>query len=120
MRSKNLLTEAHETRQALVQQQALAQDLEEGEIDVTLPGRARTTGGLHPATQTLRRYYDLWAEMGFQVYRSRDVETDDTTSQLLNFPPHHPARDMQDTFYTTTPGHHPADAYVTGSDPGHA
>jgi phenylalanyl-tRNA synthetase alpha chain len=100
---KDLLTEAHETRQALVQQQELAQDLEEGEIDVTLPGRARTTGGLHPATQTLRLYYDVWAEMGFQVYRSRDVETDEYNFQLLNFPPHHPARDMQDTFYTTTP-----------------
>jgi phenylalanyl-tRNA synthetase alpha chain len=41
--------------------------------------------------------------MGFQVYRSRDVETDEMNFQLLNFPPHHPAREMQDTFYTTNP-----------------
>jgi phenylalanyl-tRNA synthetase alpha chain len=41
--------------------------------------------------------------MGFQVYRSRDVENDDHNFQLLNFPPHHPARDMQDTFHTTKP-----------------
>jgi phenylalanyl-tRNA synthetase alpha chain len=40
--------------------------------------------------------------MGFQVYRSRDVETDEYNFQMLNFPPGHPARDMQDTFYTTT------------------
>jgi phenylalanyl-tRNA synthetase alpha chain len=42
--------------------------------------------------------------MGFQVYRSRDVEDDDTNFTLLNIPPHHPARDMWDTFHTTTPG----------------
>jgi len=41
--------------------------------------------------------------MGFQIYRSRDVETDDYNFGLLNIPPHHPARDMWDTFYTTTP-----------------
>ncbi len=42
--------------------------------------------------------------MGFQVYRGRDVETDDYNFTLLNIPPHHPARDMWDTFYATTPG----------------
>jgi len=41
--------------------------------------------------------------MGFQVYRSRDVETDELNFELLNIPAHHPARDMWDTFYTTTP-----------------
>jgi phenylalanyl-tRNA synthetase alpha chain len=59
---------------------------------------------LHPATQTLREFYAIWAEMGFLVYRSRDVETDEYNFQLLNIPPYHPARDMQDTFYTSTPG----------------
>ncbi len=70
-------------------------------LDVTLPGRARGRGRLHVATLVLRRIYAVWAEMGFQVYRSRDVETDEYNFQLLNFPPHHPARDMQDTFVTT-------------------
>ena len=42
--------------------------------------------------------------MGFQVYRTREVETDEINFELLNMPPHHPARDMWDTFYTTTPG----------------
>jgi phenylalanyl-tRNA synthetase alpha chain len=41
--------------------------------------------------------------MGFQIYRSRDVETDEYNFQLLNFPPFHPAREMQDTFFTTEP-----------------
>jgi phenylalanyl-tRNA synthetase alpha chain len=100
---KNLLTEAYEQRAALVAQQELAQNLEEGEIDISLPGRGRVIGGLHPSTQTLRLYAHVWAEMGFQVFRSRDVETDDYNFQMLNFPPHHPAREMQDTFYTDKP-----------------
>lgn len=100
---KNLLEAALAARDALVRQQELARDLEEGAVDITLPGRARPMGGLHPSTQTLRLYARVWAEMGFQVFRSRDVETDEYNFQLLNFPPHHPARDMQDTFYTTEP-----------------
>jgi len=71
---------------------------------VTLPGRRLATGGLHPSTQTLREIYAIWADMGFQVFRSRDVEDDETNFTLLNIPPHHPARDMWDTFHTTTPG----------------
>lgn len=100
---KTALEAAYAEREKVVQQAELARSLEEGEVDVTLPGRARPTGGLHPATQTLREYYRIWAKMGFQVYRSRDVEDDDHNFQLLNFPPHHPARDMQDTFHTTKP-----------------
>ncbi len=100
---KNELIEAHAAQETAIQNQELARDLEEGYIDITLPGRSRQTGGLHPATQTLRQFYHIWADMGFQVFRSREVEDDDTNFKLLNFPEHHPARDMQDTFYTTEP-----------------
>jgi phenylalanyl-tRNA synthetase alpha chain len=68
-------------------------------LDITLPGRAMARGRLHPATQTMREIYAVFAEMGFQVYRSREVESDEYNFQLLNFPLHHPARDMQDSFY---------------------
>ncbi len=101
---KNELLAAFTTREEAIREHELVQQLEEGEIDVTLPGRRLPIGGLHPATQTLRDIYAIWAEMGFQVYRSRDVEDDDTNFTLLNIPPHHPARDMWDTFHTTTPG----------------
>jgi len=101
---KNALGAAYSEREEAIRQHELAQTLEEGEIDVTLPGRTIPTGGLHPTTQTLRKIYNIWAEMGFQVYRSRDVEDDETNFTLLNIPPHHPARDMWDTFHTTTPG----------------
>jgi phenylalanyl-tRNA synthetase alpha chain len=75
-----------------------------GAVDVTLPGRPVPRGRLHPAIATLRKIYAVWAEMGFQVYRSREVETDDYNFGLLNIPPHHPARDGWATFFTTTPG----------------
>ena len=101
---KAALTQAFAEREALVKAQELARDLETGEVDVTLPGRPQAVGGLHPSTQMLRQFYEIWAEMGFQVYRSRDVEDDDTNFTLLNIPPHHPARDMWDTFHTTVPG----------------
>ncbi len=73
-------------------------------LDVTLPGRTLTRGRMHPANSTLRQIARVWAEMGFQVYRSREVETDETNFGLLNMPPHHPARDQWDTFYTRQEG----------------
>lgn len=101
---KEALTAAYEAQAKLVEAHELARDLEEGQIDVTLPGRPRQRGGLHPSTQTLRELSRIWGEMGFLTYRSRDVEYDEVNFTLLNIPEHHPARDMQDTFYTTTPG----------------
>jgi len=101
---KALLSEAFARREEQIREMELARSMEEGRIDVTLPGRTVARGRLHPATQTLREVYAIWAEMGFQVFRSRDVETDEVNFELLNMPPYHPARDMWDTFYTTEPG----------------
>jgi phenylalanyl-tRNA synthetase alpha chain len=86
-------------RAEAIQNAALARSLEEEQLDVTLPGRAMDVGRLHPSTQQLRRVLAILAEMGFQVYTSREVETDEMNFQLLNFPLHHPAREMQDSFY---------------------
>ena len=86
-------------RAALIKEAALARSLEEDHLDVTLPGRPVRHGGLHPATQTLRRITDILADMGFQVYTSREVESDEYNFQHLNFPVGHPAREMQDSFY---------------------
>ncbi len=78
---------------------ALERSLGEEKLDVTLPGRPARRGRLHPSTQQLRRVLAILGEMGFQVYTSREVETDEMNFQLLNFAPHHPAREMQDSFY---------------------
>jgi phenylalanyl-tRNA synthetase alpha chain len=95
------LEAAYEVQAGVIKAAEMEKALAEGAIDVTLPGRPVARGRLHPSTQILRRIYQIWADMGFQIYRSRDVETDEYNFQLLNFPPHHPAREMQDTFYTT-------------------
>lgn len=101
---KGVLEAAYEARAGQIKAAEMEQSLRRGAIDVTLPGRPQKPGRLHPATQTLREIYAIFAEMGFQVYLSPDVETDEFNFQLLNIPPHHPARDMWDTFYTTREG----------------
>ncbi|MFL5801196.1 MAG: phenylalanine--tRNA ligase subunit alpha [Roseiflexaceae bacterium] len=77
--------------------------LEAEQVDVTLPGRAPALGRLHPSTQMLYKIYTTFAEMGFQVWESPEVETDENNFGLLNMPEHHPARDMWDTLYVETP-----------------
>ena len=100
---KNELEAAYEARLAKLKASELADKIASSAIDVTLPGRPLTSGGLHVITQTLRDIYRIFGDMGFQIYRSPDVETDAYNFELLNFPPHHPAREMQDSFYTENP-----------------
>jgi len=100
---KQKLTAAFEEKDYAAKAADLEKELRSVPYDVTLPGRPVTRGRLHVISQTVREICDVWAEMGFQVYRSREVETDEYNFELLNFPKHHPARDMQDTFYTTVP-----------------
>lgn len=101
---KGILETAYQERLAKLQAAEMAAKIAAEAIDVSLPGRSQPRGRLHPATQTLREIYRIWGDMGFQIYRSRDVETDEYNFELLNIPQHHPARDMWDTFHTLTPG----------------
>src|SRR4051812_46268977 len=101
---KETLTRAYEEAEAQQKERELARSLAEDALDVTLPGRPVPRGRLHISTQTLRAIYAVFVDLGFQVYRSPEVEDDETNFGLLNMPPHHPARDLWDTFHTTTPG----------------
>jgi phenylalanyl-tRNA synthetase alpha chain len=103
-RVKTSLEAAYEQAQAAQKERELLASLNAAPLDVTLPGRPVPAGGLHVATKVMREIYAIFADMGFQVFRSREVEDDQTNFELLNMPPHHPARDMWDTFHTTTPG----------------
>jgi phenylalanyl-tRNA synthetase alpha chain len=87
-------------------------------VDVTMPGRAPEVGRLHLTNQVLRKVSTIFAEMGFQVWESREVELDDYNFGLLNFPPDHPARDMQDTFYVDMPPEAPSVVMRTHTSPG--
>jgi phenylalanyl-tRNA synthetase alpha chain len=95
---RSLETRLAEREEAL-RQEGLHQSLQTERLDVTLPGRPAGRGRLHPSTMIHRRISAILEEMGFQPYLSRDVETDGFNFQLLNFPLHHPAREMQDSFY---------------------
>ena len=98
------LEAAFEEKAEQIRQSELSVSLQTNRVDITMPGRPARRGRLHPAMQNLRDIYKVFAEMGFQVYRSPDVETDEYNFELLNIPAHHPARDMWQTFYTTKPG----------------
>jgi phenylalanyl-tRNA synthetase alpha chain len=78
---------------------SMERSLAEAQIDVTLPGTQIPRGWLHPLTQTRERMLDIFVSMGFEVVETRDVEDDFHNFGALNFPPDHPAREMQDTFF---------------------
>ncbi|MCI0457499.1 MAG: phenylalanine--tRNA ligase subunit alpha [Gemmataceae bacterium] len=103
-RIKEALQQDYDQRLARKKELDLERSLTSGALDVTLPGRPAPRGRLHVATRILREIAAVFADLGFQIYRSREVEDDLTNFELLNMPPHHPARDMWDTFHTTTPG----------------
>jgi phenylalanyl-tRNA synthetase alpha chain len=70
-------------------------------VDLTLPGRRRWVGSRHPLTQTLDEIKRIFYKMGFDVADGPEIEDDYHNFEALNFPPDHPARDMQDTFFIT-------------------
>jgi len=101
---KRLLEGAYASRQQEIKAAELARSVSQEALDVTLPGRPVSPGRLHLTTRTLREITDIFAHMGFQVLQTREVESDLFNFQLLNIPPHHPARDMWSTFHTTQGG----------------
>jgi len=98
------LEAAAEQRGQVLHAEALRQAVQAEQVDVTLPGRPASVGHRHISSRVLCEIYAIFADMGFQVFSSPEVETDDYNFQQLNIPPHHPARDMWSTFYTTRPG----------------
>lgn len=86
-------------RREAIQAQQLQKQLEQEQLDVTLPGRGIGVGGLHPVTRTLERVIRLFNSMGFEVADGPEIETDYYNFTALNQPEDHPARSMHDTFY---------------------
>jgi len=91
-------TALQERRLALAQAELDAQ-LHAEALDVTLPGRRRGEGGLHPVSRTIERIEAIFGSMGFDVADGPEIETDWMSFTALNNPENHPARSMQDTFY---------------------
>jgi len=72
-------------------------------LDVTLPGRRRRSGGLHPTTRTIREITDAFGAMGFQITEGPEIEWERYNFDALNIPADHPARDQWDTFWLDSP-----------------
>ena len=96
------LEAALESKREALAGERLAATMAEGALDVTLPGRAKRIGRLHPITQTLREMTEIFSSMGFAVIEGPEVETDYYNFEALLIPKEHPARDMQDTLYIDT------------------
>ncbi|HEY9034862.1 MAG TPA: phenylalanine--tRNA ligase subunit alpha [Pseudomonadales bacterium] len=88
----------NEVREQLEQAQIDLQ-LAQQTIDVSLPGRRRDIGGLHPVSKTIERIAAFFADLGFDVVEGPEIEDDYHNFEALNIPAHHPARAMHDTFY---------------------
>jgi len=101
---KGAVTDALDARKAALESAMLERALVEERIDVTLPGRARPRGHVHPLRTMEDEMVDIFVAMGFQVVEGPEIEDDFHNFGALNIPPDHPARDMQDTLYVTGPG----------------
>lgn len=86
-------------RKAVMEATAINAQLAQETIDVTLPGRGQSTGGIHPVTRTIERIEDFFNAIGFDVVEGPEIEDDYHNFEALNIPAHHPARAMHDTFY---------------------
>jgi phenylalanyl-tRNA synthetase alpha chain len=93
----------NDRRQALADEELDAQ-LKAEALDVTLPGRLREPGSIHPVSLTMERIELIFASMGFDVADGPEIESDWYSFTSLNNPPNHPARSMQDTFYVDIKG----------------
>lgn len=102
------LEAAYEAAEARLKTAAQAAELATDRIDVTMPGRAPALGHTHLTNQVIRQVQVIFAEMGFQLGESPEVELDELNFSLLNFADDHPARDMQDTFYVENPAGAPS------------
>jgi phenylalanyl-tRNA synthetase alpha chain len=97
--AKNEVADLINQRRAAIEAESMEARLAADRVDVTLPGRGEERGGLHPVTRAMQRIIEIFAHLGFEVATGPEVEDDYHNFESLNFPAHHPARAMHDTFY---------------------
>jgi phenylalanyl-tRNA synthetase alpha chain len=97
--AKEKISAAIAARRGTLERAALEQRLASESIDVTQPGRDGMRGTIHPLTRTRERIEAIFAQLGYSVAEGPEIEDDWHNFEALNFPAHHPARAMHDTFY---------------------
>jgi phenylalanyl-tRNA synthetase alpha chain len=98
-RVKERIADALAARKHALEQAELNRRLASEKLDISLPGRDGERGGIHPITRALERISAIFARLGYQRADGPEIEDDWHNFEALNFPPHHPARAMHDTFY---------------------
>ena len=98
-RARDAIGEALSARKTALDDAALDARLAGETIDITLPGRDAARGGVHPVSRTLERITEIFGRLGYELADGPEIEDDWHNFEALNFPPHHPARAMHDTFY---------------------
>ncbi|QNN46112.1 phenylalanine--tRNA ligase subunit alpha [Thermomonas brevis] len=98
-RARDAISEALSACKTALDDAALDARLAGETIDVTLPGRNAGRGGVHPVSRTLERIVEIFGKLGYALADGPEIEDDWHNFEALNFPPHHPARAMHDTFY---------------------
>ena len=96
---KSLFEKELQNKKSNLENKELNEKLEKEKIDTSLPPRNFNTGKIHPISQTIYRVIEIFGSMGFSVNSGPDIESDFNNFTALNIPDHHPAREMQDTFY---------------------
>ncbi len=96
---KNEIAELIKTQEQALKKQEMDNRLAQESVDITLPPRPEQKGHIHPISQTIEELTAIFADMGFTVAEGPDIEDDYHNFTALNFPPGHPAREMQDTFF---------------------
>ena len=96
---KNYFENKLSEKKTTLEKSIVNEKISKEQIDVTLPSRNYETGKIHPVSQSLFKIIDIFASMNFSVESGPDIESDFNNFTALNIPSHHPAREMQDTFY---------------------
>ena len=96
---KQELAELINAKKTALDNAELAASIAAEKVDITLPGRGLSSGGLHPVSRTMQRIEDIFIAMGFGVAQGPEIEDDFHNFEALNIPAEHPARAMHDTFY---------------------
>ncbi|NNL10917.1 MAG: phenylalanine--tRNA ligase subunit alpha [Pseudomonadales bacterium] len=103
-RVKQQVQQALEVRRVELDNAALAERLASEKIDISLAGRGREAGSVHPVTRTIERIQMYFEQAGYDVAEGPEIEDDYHNFEALNIPAHHPARAMHDTFYVDYEG----------------
>ncbi|MFK8012925.1 MAG: phenylalanine--tRNA ligase subunit alpha [Marinicellaceae bacterium] len=98
-KAKGKLQQKIQEKRQILQAQELEKKLQLESIDITMPGRKNHGANIHPVTRTMQRIVTLFAGLGFEEKMGPEIEDDYHNFEALNFPSHHPARTMHDTFW---------------------